>query len=346
MSNANWLLRFDDFLEAALYGPHGFYAAGHGAGTTRDFLTSPEVGSLFGAVLARKLDTEWNRLGQPAQFTLIDAGAGPGTLVRTVLAAQPACLAALRCILVDRAPGMRALHAAHFPASLAPDRVSSVETIPDSIEHGVIVANELLDNVPVRIMQRGQVGWEELGVIGSTDGLSSTSQPVDQPTSQRCSELVPHAVPGMLFPLQERSATLVANMLRVVQHGSVIAVDYSRPTTEEFALAGPLAWLRTYQQHQRSAGLAAALADPGNRDITVDVALDQLPTPDRVMSQAAALKTWGLEAVLADSAAQWEARTSDYDLTALRFRSHATEAPVLVDPSGLGGFSVLEWTMP
>ena len=83
-------------MEAALYDPEdGFYASGGSAGRRGDFLTAPEVGPLYGAVLARALDTWWAELGRPDPFVVVEAGAGPGTLARSVLAAAPACLPAL-----------------------------------------------------------------------------------------------------------------------------------------------------------------------------------------------------------------------------------------------------------
>ena len=87
-------LRFDEYVEACLYDPAGgFYASGGAAGRRGDFITSPEVGPLFGAVLARWMDGVWGRLGRPDGFTVVEAGAGHGTLARSVLAAAPACLA-------------------------------------------------------------------------------------------------------------------------------------------------------------------------------------------------------------------------------------------------------------
>ena len=47
---------------------------GGSAGRAGDFLTSPEVGPLFGAVLARALDAWWEELGEPAPFTVVEAG--------------------------------------------------------------------------------------------------------------------------------------------------------------------------------------------------------------------------------------------------------------------------------
>lgn len=52
---------FDEYVAHALYTPGlGFYAGGGGAGRRRDFLTSPEVGPLFGTVIARALDSWWD----------------------------------------------------------------------------------------------------------------------------------------------------------------------------------------------------------------------------------------------------------------------------------------------
>src|SRR4051794_39157880 len=79
---------FDEYVAHALYTPElGFYTSGRGAGRQRDFLTSPEVGPLFGAVLAGALDTWWDELGRPEPFVVVEAGAGPGTLARCLLAA-------------------------------------------------------------------------------------------------------------------------------------------------------------------------------------------------------------------------------------------------------------------
>jgi len=60
---------FSAFMAAALYDDAGgFYARGGRAGRRGDFVTSPEVGPLFGTVLGRALDEWWDELGQPAPF--------------------------------------------------------------------------------------------------------------------------------------------------------------------------------------------------------------------------------------------------------------------------------------
>src|ERR1700737_3331149 len=100
---------FDAFVEAALYDPtDGFFARGRGAGRAgRDFVTSPEVGSLFGALVARALDDAWDAMGALDPFLVVDAGAGNGRLARDVLRAEPRCARALRLVLVERSRALR-----------------------------------------------------------------------------------------------------------------------------------------------------------------------------------------------------------------------------------------------
>ena len=112
---AGGAIPFSEFQRLALYGPDGFYTrpverVGRAGRRGGDFITSPEVGPLFGAVLARFLDAEWEGLGRPDPFTVVDAGAGPGTLARAVLAAAPRCAAALRYVAVEISESQRALH--------------------------------------------------------------------------------------------------------------------------------------------------------------------------------------------------------------------------------------------
>jgi len=80
-----------DWIEAALYDPaDGFYMSGGRAGRRGDFLTAPEVGPLFGAVISRAVDSWWEDAGRPEHFPVYEMGAGPGTLARSVMRASPA----------------------------------------------------------------------------------------------------------------------------------------------------------------------------------------------------------------------------------------------------------------
>ena len=104
-------ISFAQYMEFALYDPrHGFYARGGRAGRGADFLTSPEVGPLFGAVLARALDVWWHDAGRPDPFVVVEVGAGPGTLARSIRFAAPECSPSLLYVLVEQSEFQRTLH--------------------------------------------------------------------------------------------------------------------------------------------------------------------------------------------------------------------------------------------
>ena len=84
----------------------------------------------------------WKELGSPSRFDVVECGAGPGTLARSILAAQPECATAMHYVAVEISASQRALH---------PQSVESRETMPDGSITGVILANELLDNLPFRL---------------------------------------------------------------------------------------------------------------------------------------------------------------------------------------------------
>jgi hypothetical protein len=73
--------------------------------------------------------------------------------------------------------------------------------------------------------------------------------------------------------------------------------------------------------------------------------IDQLPPPDEVVGQAEFLRRHGIDALVAEGRAAWTARASVADLAALAARSRIREAEALLDPAGLGGFTVLTWNV-
>ena len=412
---------FSAFMADALYGDAGFYETGGRAGRRGDFVTSPEVGPLFGAVLARTLDAWWDDLGRPDPFLVDEHGAGPGTLARTLLVAAPRCAPALRLTLVERTASQRARHTAHLPHVADPDLdprwttggagplVTSVEAAPGRPAH-VIVANELLDNLPFDRFERTADGWDEVRVDLATDprrggpdasrsasvpgssasaratgsagqdgsiGAGRATEPADArgsaPTgladgrgaagtaglagprevlipaggedAADLRRLVPDAPAGARVPLQREASTWVNDRLAdLVPGGRLLVLDYGVATTAELSVRPESEWLRTYSGQDRS---GPPLDEPGSRDITAEVCLDQLaalagpPTSDE--SQADWLRRWGIDDLVAEGRASWEAGGPPLDVTTLRLRSRIAEAEVLLDPAGLGTFRVWEW---
>lgn len=318
-------VRFDEWVDHCLYDPvTGFYGAGHGrSGRRGDFLTSPEVGPLFGAVLARALDHWWDELGQPARFPVVDAGSGPGTLLKALELAAPRCAAAWTLRAADVAPGM------------TPDL--------GDVTGGVVVANELLDNLPFRVFEpvseivgRGEGPSSFVEVFVERAGDGATAVEVLVPSS--AGPPLPREPPiDGRFPVVEVAAGWVADAL---DRGParLVAFDYGTRTTAELAARG--GWLRTYRRHERGAD---PLLEPGHWDITTDVPFDQLPAPTRLEPQVSFLERFGIHRLVEEGRTIWREKAARPDLAAMRMRSRVREADALLDPGGLGGWLVATW---
>lgn len=354
---------FDEVMDAALYdGDAGFYATGGRAGRTGDFITSPEVGPLFGAVVARFLDECWREAGEPPVFVVVEAGAGPGTLARSVLNATPECGAALRYVLVERSSAQRAIQAARLPLedpavafASVPDPdddvpavppppgpiVVSLAELPRLDGSCIVVANELLDNLPFSLAERTDAGWSEVRVGLGAEGLAEVLVPLDPAAASRLAKLAPLAQPGDRVPLGDAWADWLRDVLELAgPSGRVVVFDYATSTAD---LAGrpPSEWLRTYRSHHRGGPL---LSDLGTQDITCEVAVDQLGVgPASDSTQADWLRAHGIDELVANGKRVWKERGHLGDLEAVRARSRVTEAEALLDPAGLGAFRVLEW---
>lgn len=324
---------FDEFMRLALYGEHGFYTRaavdqGGSAGRRGDFITSPEIGPLFGAVVARFLDAEWIRIGRPDAFTVVDAGAGPGTLARSVVAADPACGDALRYVTVEVSGAQRERH---------PVDVESLVDLPDEPFDGVVFANELLDNIPFRLAVYDG-GWREAFVVDRGDGtfgeiLSAPFDPLPLGVPAR-------AAHGARVPVHTAGVEWVARARSLLRSGSVTVVDYASPSTAALAVRPFREWLRTYRGHERG---GHPLVAPGSQDITTEVALDQFPPPDAIRSQAQWLQRWGIDELVDEGRRIWTEQAQLPGLEALRMRSRVSESEALLDPRGLGSFTVVEW---
>jgi SAM-dependent MidA family methyltransferase len=359
-------LRFDEVVELALYADEGFFTVGAGAGRRADFITSPEVGPLFGAVIARALDTWWDEAGQPDPWLVVEAGAGRGALAAAVLAAAPRCSPALRYVCVERSPVLRhrqsELLALEPPVTVfgavLPDEagdeasaqpgtgplVTSLAELPALTACGVVLANELLDNLPFRLLERTPTGWAEVMAAADGGALRELLVELDADARADADGLAPDATPGSRIPLQAAAGAWLRRALGFVERGRVVAIDYAA-TTPELAARPWEEWLRTYRSHGRG---GHPLDDLGAQDVTCEVAVDQLarvapPAEDR--AQAEFLATHGIDELVAAARSAWHERAHVGDLEAMKARSRVGEGDALVDPAGLGAFRVLEWAV-
>ena len=327
IAGAGGQLRFDRFLDVALYGDSGFYSVAGSAGRRGDFITSPEVGPLFGVVIARALGAWWNGLGRPEPFRVVEVGAGPGTLARAVLASGEEVVRAVQWVAVEKSQRQRALH---------PGDVESRADLPDGVAH-VVIGNEVLDNVPFRLLVNDG-GWKESHVAIAGERIVEVLGPF---TNDR--DLPVGAAHGARIPLQDAATDLLHECRRLVPRGHMLFIDYCTRTTDELARMPWREWLRTYRSHGRGAHY---LVDPGEQDVTTQVALDQVlgATPGAELStQEEFLRRWGIDDLVEEGRRLWEDSAQRPTVAALRMRSRVREAEALLDLRGLGAFTVMHW---
>jgi SAM-dependent MidA family methyltransferase len=324
---------FEAFMDLALYDPDGgFFTTGKlRSERGGDFLTSPEVSPLFGETLARYVEREQERIGQP--FEVVEVAAGSGSLIGPLKRAVD-----VEVWAVETSPAAREA----LGAILGPDKVRS--DLPDRIR-GVLIANELLDNLPMALAQRVEGGWRERWVGVDEDRLTMVDA---HPRVEVVEWLGAHAgeVPeGGWVEVQLVAGAWLRDVLQRLDAGSLVIFDYG-DTAENLIPRRQDGTLRTYRAHHLG---PHPLDEPGETDITADVNFTALMA---VAGQAGVavdlyrqddfLDGLGLGDRLSELRhAELEAARSGDDMERLRLRTLKTEAETLLHPRGLGDFRVL-----
>ncbi|MBN2112998.1 MAG: SAM-dependent methyltransferase [Acidimicrobiia bacterium] len=332
-------LPFDEFMRAALYDPdEGYFTAGPlRSAREGDFLTSPEVSPLFGAVLARFVEAEAGRIGADPVM-VVDAGAGSGTLLRSLL---DAARVGVRAWALEVSPAARESLRLFVPEAAVAQSPAAL-TLPI---RGVVVANELADNLPAAVAVRRDGGWAER-LVGEEQGrlcwLEGPARPEVAAWAERHAGPVPE---GGLVEAQIAAGEWLRGTLRRLAAGAVLVVDYG-DTGPGLTARRAEGTLRTYRGHHLGPD---PLLEPGHTDITLDVDFGALRTAAEeegaraeIYSQASFLERWGLGDLLKARRAEELALAREGNaLERLRVRSLITGGEALLHPRGLGDFRVL-----
>jgi SAM-dependent MidA family methyltransferase len=324
---------FEVFMEMALYQPGlGFFATEMlRSDRGGDFLTSPEVSPLFGETLATFVSAERDRIGDP--FLLVEAGAGSGSLLSALLATTE-----VPAVAVEASPAARA----SLETVLGVDRV--VESLPGRWR-GVLLANELIDNLPMALAQRIGGFWRERWVGAEGDELTLVDA---KPRPQVLAWLERYAgevSDGGWVEVQLEAATWLGDVIGRLDAGSVVVIDYG-DTAENLLPRRQDGTLRTYRAHHLG---PHPLDEPGETDITADVNFTALVATaieagatTRLLRQDDFLNELGLRERLSDIRhEELAAARSGDEVARLRARSLKTGAETLLHPRGLGDFRVL-----
>ncbi|MCP4129028.1 MAG: SAM-dependent methyltransferase [Gammaproteobacteria bacterium] len=271
VERAGGRLPFDRFMELCLYAPGlGYYVAGSRKfGEGGDFVTAPEVSSIFARCLARQCAQV---LGQVAAGDLLEFGAGTGVMAADVLV-ELELLGALpeRYLILELSPDLR-LRQQETLEDRAPHlqhKVQWLETMPTPGFNGVILANEVMDAMPV---QRFRI---ELGVVREQfvqkdgDGFTLTwDDPITPGLAAAVTELGLDLDDGYESELNMRAQHWICELGERVALGAVLLIDYGYPRAEYYHPQRCEGTLMCYYRHRAHPD---PLLLPGLQDITAHV---------------------------------------------------------------------------
>ncbi len=265
---------FDRFMEQALYAPGlGYYAAPNRKfGADGDFVTAPEVSSLFARCIANQCAEILDRTGGG---DLLEFGAGSGALAADLLQALADLGARPRRYLILEVSGeLRERQRARLntlPAELA-GRVAWLDRLPAPGFRGVVIANEVLDAMPVNRFRVGQGRLEEQFVGAARGCLELEWRPAANPALREAVSAIEAALgpfeAGFESEVNLRLAPWIAQLSALLEAGAVLLIDYGHTRREYYH---PLRREGTLMCHYRHRAHADPLHLPGLQDITAHV---------------------------------------------------------------------------
>ena len=239
---------------------HGYYRTRDPFGAQGDFTTAPEISQMFGEMIGLWAAHLWQAMGSPSRFSLIEIGPGRGTLMADMLRATrilPGFREALAVHLVETSPVLREIQASTLAGKAEPSWHERVETALEG--PAIIVANELLDALPLDQFVMTEEGWRErlVGLDGEgrlAFGLAATASDGAGPAT---------APPGAILEQPLAALSLVSTIAsHLARHGGgALLIDYG---------AMQLGFGDTLQAMRRHA-FVDPLEEPGEADLTVHV---------------------------------------------------------------------------
>lgn len=266
-ADGGWI-DFARFMDLALYAPGlGYYSGGaHKLGAHGDFVTAPELTPLFSATLAR----QFAELIAITDGDILELGAGTGRMAHDVLIAlaQAGPLPRRYRILevsADLRDRQRALLSTLAPALFA--RVEWLDAMPETIE-GVVIANEVLDALPVHLVAWTEDGTaNERGVSVQDEGFAWADRPLSNADlAARLASL--RIEPPYVSEICMQAPALVRSLAQRLRRGALLLIDYGFGQREYYH---PQRRQGTLMCHTRHRAHDDPFHLPGLQDITAHV---------------------------------------------------------------------------
>ncbi len=269
-------ISFYDYMNMALYEPGlGYYAAGsHKIGAEGDFTTAPESSPLFGQCIGHFCAKQLNQYQNPIIFEL---GAGTGALCISVLQylAQHNALPTAYWIL-EPSPDLRMRQQANIQAALPElsTHVVWLDQLPTQSFDGIILANEVLDALPIERFQVSTTGISTWGVGFDGQRFYQTTQPTAPKSAlyQAVKPLQQHYADSWSLPYTSEVSLAIkpwlASICEPLVRGQILLIDYGYEADESYHPERYDGTLMCYYRHQVHSD---PLMYPGLQDITAHV---------------------------------------------------------------------------
>lgn len=267
-------LSFSRYMALALFAPGlGYYSAGAKKfGAEGDFVTAPEISPLFSRALARQIADVLSAIGDAGN--VLEVGGGSGVMAADMLAELESLdqLPAQYFILelsADLQARQRETLAAKVPHLLR--RVCWLQELPASDFRGVVVANELLDALPVQCFVKTENGVQERCVSfvgGRFQWVDETAAETELPLPEHLTEFVAALPAGYTSEINPAAAGWVQSISALLDEGVVLLVDYGYSAAEYYH---PRRNAGTLMCHYRHRAHDDPFVYPGLQDITAHV---------------------------------------------------------------------------
>lgn len=268
---ANQFLSFDQWMHQVLYAPNvGYYSGGStkfGSGLpTGDFTTAPELSPLFGQSLATQV---FQVLKASQSVEVIEFGAGSGALAKVLIASLIELGVDVNYSILEISPSLR--HRQQTTLRAYQNRVQWLDCLPTNFV-GCAVANEVLDAMPVHLIERDESGaWLELGV-----SLAVTPEISPFIWAARTAPEALQRIAESRFPKQRRyrseinlqAEAWVKEIGSWLQKGAALLVDYGFPQHEYYHEQRAEGTIMCHFRHHAH---AEPLLFPGLQDVTAHV---------------------------------------------------------------------------
>jgi len=264
-SEGGWI-PFAVFMDLALHAPGlGYYAAGaQKFGAPGDFVTAPEITPLFGRCVARQVAQILELTGGD----IVELGAGSGVLAVDMLGElERLDRVPKRYRILEPSPDLaqRQQHRVKQSIPSLAGGVEWIETLPEKFS-GVIIANEVLDALPVHLVAWREDGLFERGVTFRDDSFAWEEREADESLGVVVNEIVVSA--PYLSEISPGVNALVAGLAECIRHGAVFLIDYGFGRSEYYH---PQRSGGTLMCHYRHRAHVDPFFLPGLQDITAHV---------------------------------------------------------------------------